>query len=83
MTFAQMIAALNENTNAAFHIFAEYEDGKRGYYCSRDSLQNARRAARHLADPEIYDRNGDNAEDLAEAAIDAEIERRLAARREG
>jgi hypothetical protein len=62
MTFAQLIAAANAHTNATFHVFAKYEDGSRGYYTSRDSIEQARRAARHLADPVIYDRNGNDGE---------------------
>jgi hypothetical protein len=59
MTFANLIAAANRDPSAAFHIFAEYDDGKRGYYASRATLEEAKRLGRKLKGSVIWDRDGE------------------------
>lgn len=60
MTFDEIIARLNETTGKGFHIFAEYDDGRRGYFFSRDSYGEAKALASslQLIDPVIYDKDG-------------------------
>jgi hypothetical protein len=58
MTFEEKINRANQNTGKGFHIFAEYNDGSRGYYTSRGTLDEAKRFADKLVEPIVYDRDG-------------------------